>query len=371
MSKEELPAIEGVETVDSVANPQDAKTIKPVGLNLLHKTNLKYIKKLTDDMPIEIRRQTILDFLEGSIKAETQLSLAQGEALYEIHVNQHWKAWGYESFADFAENFNGLTARSSYMKLKVYQTLIIDLNLDADLVGSLPYTKSHKLLPYLTKDNAEQVIMAVDGLSVSESEAKLMELFAPDPVVIESNQEDESDPSPGEQVEYTSSELAEQLANADGEVVDVVQLEQPATSGPMSTPFDTNSSSSSSADVFMSFDANMTSTQHGLLSKAIEVGKAANNTQSTGFVLELMSQCFLAEHAMAGDGEAKTAVLENLVACLFEGSPNKDILFAMETILKQFLKFGIACSVSFEKEKYKDIVTEYDLPSHDSKTSEG
>ena len=94
--------------------------------------------------------------------------LASGELLYEINSQEYWKEWGFISFQDYCDQEVGVSNSTVSNRIRVYKTLVIDLQIPIQGLRGLQWSKALRMLPHINDRNKDEVLKLIQERSFDE-----------------------------------------------------------------------------------------------------------------------------------------------------------------------------------------------------------
>ena len=143
------------------------------------------------------------DVLKKTLEIPYQLEVFQGELLYEVTRNKHWRDWfvesdsaikmKYASFEEYVETELGFKRRKAYDLIDIYRTFIVDLELPIDKLKEISWSKARLVTKIVDKDNVEAILEEIEPMTVREVKSMVAEIKADDPTLKTTTYSDEDD----------------------------------------------------------------------------------------------------------------------------------------------------------------------------------
>jgi len=100
-----------------------------------------------------------------------------GKNLYEMQEKGYFRTFGYSSFVDYADSPEiDLTYRTAKRLINVYKEFVIKRGYDTVTLKNCHYSKLELIRPYLTDENADQLVELSRTLTRDDLEKYLKEL---------------------------------------------------------------------------------------------------------------------------------------------------------------------------------------------------
>ena len=148
-------------------------------------SNRAIFDKLRDtSLSKQERIDTVRIATSASSKMGNQLTLMQGELLYEINHNSYEKDWGYNDTWEYAEKELGFKKRKAQALISIFEKLAVDLELDPTELRRLgEWSKTAMIVPIIDKTNVGAVFDALDILT--QRQTKKFVLYVKDGMPIQ------------------------------------------------------------------------------------------------------------------------------------------------------------------------------------------
>lgn len=165
-------------TVDPEGEGGALVTVSGACLDIYRDAASTFVPMLKEDMTPEERRDAIRNINKAAFQAEDRLNLMAGELLYEVRENDYWKEWtfdapdgetrAYESFEEYAMEELSLQKRKAQYLTSIYEKLVVELDLPADDLREIEWSKVKEVLGIINSENASELLQMVKEKSLRE-----------------------------------------------------------------------------------------------------------------------------------------------------------------------------------------------------------
>ena len=145
------------------------------GLSVWQQTDTVFAN-LQEGLDPQDRKQAVRDTMAAAINIDDRLNLVSGELLYEVAANKYWEDWGFDSFADYCESELNMRERKAKYLISIYNKFVIELNLPADILLELQWSKAKELISVIDEDNWPELLDNLNELTVREVKEKVKRL---------------------------------------------------------------------------------------------------------------------------------------------------------------------------------------------------
>ena len=140
---------------------------------------------LPDNAGALARPDAVRSAAVASLQITDRLGLMQGQLLCEIQEQRYFTSWGFRSFEEYIEGELKFKRRKAYYLINIYRKFVVELELDKIALLDLEWSKAKELVPVITKENADDLLDAIVGMTVSEVQALVKEMQADPSAVTE------------------------------------------------------------------------------------------------------------------------------------------------------------------------------------------
>lgn len=128
------------------------------------------------DMTTEKSAEVIRESVKNVFAMDDRLQIVEGELLWEITENGYYKEWGFRTFDEYVESELGFKTRKAYYLIAIYETFVRKLDLDADELREIEWSKAKELVTVIDDSNKEDLLEAIKTLSVSGVKAMVRDM---------------------------------------------------------------------------------------------------------------------------------------------------------------------------------------------------
>lgn len=138
-----------------------------------------FVPALRQGMSLVERRQAVRDVLKQVTTMDDRLNLVAGEMLYEVSENGYYKEWDtvdevtglarkFSTFEEYCETEHNLKKSKAHYLKRIYRKFVVELDLPADLLRDLEWSKAKELTDVITKENAVALFDKTKTMSVKQ-----------------------------------------------------------------------------------------------------------------------------------------------------------------------------------------------------------
>ncbi len=146
-----------------------------------------FVPALKKGLPPAKRKAAVRQVLQTSNLMSDRLPLINGEMLFEVHEGNYWKEWNYvdehgnqqkyKNFDDYVEKELEMKRRKAYYLLKIYKKFVIELELPAEVLRDLSWTKAKEVTKVLDADNWKEILPKLHTMSTKEVRAMVKDML--------------------------------------------------------------------------------------------------------------------------------------------------------------------------------------------------
>ena len=181
--KEKKPTDDSVASAETAVVKPEEERVEPVitdgvGMTVFEGSAGAFVP-IDAALPAEHRPAAIRSTLKQTMEVEDRVPLMQGELLYEVMKNSYWKEWTvtddvtkeerpYATFEEYAETELGMKRRKAFYLMSIYEKFVVELDLPADLLKDLEWSKCIQLRPIITAENASDLLDKISTMSARQ-----------------------------------------------------------------------------------------------------------------------------------------------------------------------------------------------------------
>mgnify|MGYP003627560996 CR=1 FL=1 len=145
------------------------------GLEVWKETNTVFTN-LQEGLAPEDRKSQVRQTMAAAIGIDDRLNLVSGELLYEVAMNEYWRDWDFDTFAEYCESELNMRDRKAKYLISIYKKFVIELNLPKEILLDLQWSKAKELISVITEDNWPDLISDLNEMSVKEVKYMVKEM---------------------------------------------------------------------------------------------------------------------------------------------------------------------------------------------------
>jgi len=138
-----------------------------------------FLPQLSEDMPLDQRKEVIRTSMKKAILVDDRLGLVQGELLYEVAKNGYWKEWtftdastgeirNFKTFDEYVEVELDMKRRKAFYLISIYEKFVVELSLPVEILQSLEWSKAKELIPVINAENWTELLDRIKDMSVKQ-----------------------------------------------------------------------------------------------------------------------------------------------------------------------------------------------------------
>jgi hypothetical protein len=108
--------------------------------------------------PSRQRKEQVREDVEAMSDAMSVSYLAVGALLGEIRAGSYYEDYGFDTFKEFVETELGFSPQKGRRLINIYQTFVVDLEVDPEEIIDIGWSKVSAIEPVATEDNVRTLL---------------------------------------------------------------------------------------------------------------------------------------------------------------------------------------------------------------------
>jgi hypothetical protein len=153
--------------------------VEPVAASVLAQADTSFLERLQQDLPTDIRREVVRESAPLAIQTSDSMILVVGELLYEIQVNEYYKAWtftdpesgetrNYKSFEEYISNELDFERGKAHGLIGIYRKFVVELGIPTEELADLKWSKAREVMSLVTAENWPDIVEKCRTMSLKE-----------------------------------------------------------------------------------------------------------------------------------------------------------------------------------------------------------